>query len=127
MQRGNWQLSLHPHISPKRTPAIVEDLNDAIAEALRSPGVKNRLMANGSETVDGPPAAFEKPMRSDLPCFRKVMREAGIRRDFNLTARRSHNDPESPLDFRNHERRPSIVKPPLAIIREIQLVGHSSR
>ena len=34
-------------------------------------------------------------------------------------------DPEAPLDLRRHERQPSVVKPPLAIRRDIQLVGLS--
>jgi hypothetical protein len=38
-------------------------------------------MADGSETVGGPPAAFEKHMRSELLRLRKVIREAGIRRE----------------------------------------------
>jgi tripartite-type tricarboxylate transporter receptor subunit TctC len=69
-------------VAPKRTPpAIIGRLNHAIAEALRSPEVKDRLMADGSETVGGPPAAFEKHMRSELLRFRKVIREVGIRRE----------------------------------------------
>jgi tripartite-type tricarboxylate transporter receptor subunit TctC len=39
-------------VAPKRTPAaIVKRLNSGIEEALRSPEVKDRLMADGSETV----------------------------------------------------------------------------
>ena len=69
-------------VAPKRTPAaIVNRLNGAIEEALRAPDVKERLMGDGSETVGGSPAAFEKHMRSELARLRKVIREASIRRE----------------------------------------------
>ena len=67
-------------VAPKRTPAaVVNRLNSAINDVLRAPDVRDRLMADGSETVGGPPAAFEQHMRSELQRFRKVIREAGIR------------------------------------------------
>ena len=69
-------------VAPKRTPVtIVARLSSAIAESLRSPDVKDRLMADGSETVGGTPADFERHMRNELERFRKVIREAGIRRE----------------------------------------------
>jgi tripartite-type tricarboxylate transporter receptor subunit TctC len=69
-------------VAPKRSPAaIVNRLNNAIDQALRAPEVKERLMADGSETVGGTPAAFEMHMRNELQRFRKVIREAGIRRE----------------------------------------------
>jgi tripartite-type tricarboxylate transporter receptor subunit TctC len=69
-------------VAPKRTPAVIVDrLSRAIAEALRSPDVKERLMSDGSETVGSTPAAFEQHMRNELARFRKVIREASIRRE----------------------------------------------
>jgi tripartite-type tricarboxylate transporter receptor subunit TctC len=69
-------------VAPKRTPAVIVDrLSRAIAEALRSPDVRERLMSDGSETVGSTPVAFEQHMRSELARFRKVIREAGIRRE----------------------------------------------
>lgn len=69
-------------VAPKRTPAaIVNRLNRGIEDALRAPDVKERLMADGSETVGGTPAAFEQHMRNELARLRKVIREAGIRRE----------------------------------------------
>jgi tripartite-type tricarboxylate transporter receptor subunit TctC len=69
-------------VAPKSTPVtIVARLSSAIAESLRSPDVKDRLMADGSETVGGTPADFERHMRNELERFRKVIREAGIRRE----------------------------------------------
>jgi len=69
-------------VAPKRTPAvIVERLSSAIAKVLRSPEVKDRLAADGSETVGGAPAEFERHIRNEVERFRKVIREAGIRRE----------------------------------------------
>ncbi len=69
-------------VAPKRTPAgTVARLSSAIAEALRSPEVNDRLIADGSETVGGTPAAFERHLRNEMARFRKVILEAGIRRE----------------------------------------------
>ncbi len=69
-------------VAPKRTPAaVVNHLSSAIADVLRAPDVKERLMADGSETVGSTPAVFEKHMRNEAARFRKVIREAGIRRE----------------------------------------------
>ena len=69
-------------VAPKRTPAvIVERLSSAIAKVLRSPEVKDRLAADGSETVGGAPVEFERHIRNEVERFRKVIREAGIRRE----------------------------------------------
>lgn len=69
-------------VAPKRTPApIINRLNRGIEDALRAPDVKERLVADGSETVGGTPAAFEQHMRSELARLRKVIREAGIKRE----------------------------------------------
>lgn len=69
-------------VAPKRTPkAIIDRMSVAIAEALRAADVKERLMSDGSETVGSTPAVFEQHMRSEVARFRKVIREAGIRRE----------------------------------------------
>ena len=69
-------------VAPKRTPAaIINRLSSAIDEVLHSPDVKERLAADGSETVGGTPAEFERHIRHEVERFRKVIREAGIRRE----------------------------------------------
>lgn len=69
-------------VVPKRTPAAtIARLNGAITEALRAPDLKERFAVDGSETVGGTPAEFERHMRNELERFRKVIREAGIRRE----------------------------------------------
>lgn len=69
-------------VAPRRTPAaVVNRLSSAIDETLRAPEVKERLVADGSETVGGTPAAFEKHMKSELQRFRTVIRDAKIPRE----------------------------------------------
>lgn len=69
-------------VAPKRTPAAITGrLSKAIAEVSRSPDVKERLALDGSETVGSTPAEFERHIRNEVERFRKVIREAGIRRE----------------------------------------------
>src|SRR5471032_285699 len=68
-------------VAPKATPAaLVQRLSVAIARGLQSPVVKERLAADGSETVGSTPAEFDRHMASEVARFRKVIRDAGIRR-----------------------------------------------
>lgn len=69
-------------VAPKRTPApVVNRLSKAMDDVLRSQEVKDRLMTDGSEAVGGAPAVLDKHMRSELARLRKVIKEAGIRRE----------------------------------------------
>ena len=69
-------------VAPKATPAaLVQRLSRAIAQGLQSPDVKERLAADGSEAVGSTPAEFDKHMASEVARFRRVIREAGIRRE----------------------------------------------
>ena len=69
-------------VAPKRTPAMITNrLSSAIAEVLRSPDVRQRLAIDGSEAVGSTPAEFERHIRNEVERFRKVIREARIRRE----------------------------------------------
>ncbi len=69
-------------VAPKATPAaLVTRLSRAIAAGLQSPEVKERLAADGSETVGSTPAEFERHIASEVARFRQVIRDAGIRRE----------------------------------------------
>ncbi len=69
-------------VAPKATPAaLVTRLSRAIAAGLQSPEVKERLAADGSETVGSTPAEFERHIASEVARFRLVIRDAGIRRE----------------------------------------------
>ena len=69
-------------VAPKATPAaLVQRLSQAIAKGLQSPDVKERLAADGSETVGSTPAEFDRHMASEVARFRKVIRDTGIKRE----------------------------------------------
>jgi tripartite-type tricarboxylate transporter receptor subunit TctC len=69
-------------VAPKATPAaLVNRLSATIARILQAPEVRERLAADGSEAVGSSPAEFDKHMASEVARFRRVIREAGIRRE----------------------------------------------
>jgi tripartite-type tricarboxylate transporter receptor subunit TctC len=69
-------------VAPKATPAaLVQFLSTAIAHGLQAPEVKERLAADGSEGVGSTPAELDRHMASEVARFRKVIRDAGIRRE----------------------------------------------
>ena len=69
-------------VAPKRTPAaLVNRLSMDIARGLQAPEVRERLAADGSEAVGSMPAELDRHMANEVARFRKVIREAGIRRE----------------------------------------------
>ena len=69
-------------VAPKATPAaLVNRLSATIARGLQAPEVKERLAVDGSEPVGSTPAEFDRHMASEVARFRRVIREAGIRRE----------------------------------------------
>ncbi|MEO7728204.1 MAG: tripartite tricarboxylate transporter substrate binding protein [Burkholderiales bacterium] len=69
-------------VAPKKTPAaLVQRLSQAIAKGLQSPEIKERLAADGSEAVGSTPAEFDRHMANEVARFKKVIKDAGIRRE----------------------------------------------
>jgi len=69
-------------VAPRGTPrAAVELLSRTIANGLQSKDVKERLAADGSETVGNTPVEFEHFMQRELTRYAKVIKDAGIRRE----------------------------------------------
>jgi len=69
-------------VAPKATPAaLIQRLSREIARGLQAPEVKERLAADGSEGVGSTPAEFDRHMASEVARFRRVIRDAGIRRE----------------------------------------------
>lgn len=67
---------------PAKTPApVVQRLYEEIRRAVALPEVKSRFNAMGTETVDVPPAAFQKIFQGDLQRWSKFVRENGIKLD----------------------------------------------
>ncbi len=69
-------------VAPKATPpALLARLSTTIARGLQAPEVKERLAVDGSEGVGSTPAEFDRHMASEVSRFRKVIHDAGIRRE----------------------------------------------
>ena len=75
----DWQGLVVPAKTPKR---VIERLASEVAKALALPEVKERIGGIGMEAVtDSSPDAFAALIRSELPRWAKVVREAGMRLD----------------------------------------------
>ncbi|HYC46664.1 MAG TPA: tripartite tricarboxylate transporter substrate binding protein [Burkholderiales bacterium] len=66
-------------LAPAGTPkARIERLNQATVQVLRSPDLIKKLRAAGMEPAPTTPEEFGALIRSDIPKWRKVIKEAGI-------------------------------------------------
>jgi len=67
---------------PKGMPKpIVARWNREVAKVLRTEETRNRSRAEGLETAGGPPEEFGEIIRRDVQKWRKVVKEANIKRD----------------------------------------------
>jgi tripartite-type tricarboxylate transporter receptor subunit TctC len=67
-------------IAPKGAPnAIVGRLSKEIAQAVQSPDMSKRLIADGSEAAGTSPQAFAAHIRAEHEMWSKVIKQAGIR------------------------------------------------
>jgi tripartite-type tricarboxylate transporter receptor subunit TctC len=64
--------------SSKVPKNIVQKLNGAIAEAVKSPDVAQRLTADGSIPVGSTPEQFDKHIRSEIAKWKKLVKEANL-------------------------------------------------
>jgi len=75
-EAGSW----YGILAPAGTPgAIVARLNAEINQAVRQPEVRERLAAEGAETLGGTPEEFASHLKAELARMGRLMREAGIR------------------------------------------------
>lgn len=67
---------------PVKTPrAAIDKLNKAINTVVREPEIRDRLLAQGSEGVGGPPEALGKVVDTELVRWAKLAKEARIKVD----------------------------------------------
>jgi tripartite-type tricarboxylate transporter receptor subunit TctC len=67
-------------IAPAKTPKpVVERISKETGDAMQSPDVAKRLIAEGSEAVVSSPAAFAAHIRAEHEQWRRVIKQAGIR------------------------------------------------
>jgi tripartite-type tricarboxylate transporter receptor subunit TctC len=74
----SWQAAGAPAKTP---PAIVAKLNDAAVRALRSPEVRERLVAIGFDVVASTPEEFGAFMKAEVDRWTKVVERGGIKPD----------------------------------------------
>jgi len=67
-------------LAPANTPRpIVDKLNKAIVEALKTPDIEKFLMEQGLEPAGNSPEEFARLMHTDIEKWMRVTREAGIK------------------------------------------------
>jgi tripartite-type tricarboxylate transporter receptor subunit TctC len=65
---------------PAKTPkAVIERLNRVLNAVVTDAGVREKLLAQGSEGVGGTPEALGKIVNDELPKWAKLVRDAGIK------------------------------------------------
>ena len=69
-------------VAPARTPrAIVAKLNAALVKGLHDPATRERLTAQGLDTIGNTPEEFAQLIRSEFPKWAKVVKLAGAKLD----------------------------------------------
>lgn len=67
---------------PAKTPKpIVDKLNAALNAIVAEPGIKEKLLQQGSEGVGGTPEQLAKVVDAELPRWHKLAKDAGIKAD----------------------------------------------
>jgi tripartite-type tricarboxylate transporter receptor subunit TctC len=65
--------------APARTPAaIVSRLHAAMTQALREPEIREKLLAQGAEAVGSSPEELGAVVRSEIPKWKRLVRDAKI-------------------------------------------------
>ncbi|MND01425.1 Tripartite tricarboxylate transporter family receptor [compost metagenome] len=65
--------------SAKVPPALVKKLSGAIADAVKSPDVAERLKADGSTPVGSNSEQFTAHIKSEIAKWRKIATAAGLK------------------------------------------------
>ena len=72
----------HGMVVARGTPrAIVDRLNAEVNKVLANPEVRNRLTSQGAEVQGGTPEKFAAHIKSEIPKWAKVIKDAGARVD----------------------------------------------
>jgi tripartite-type tricarboxylate transporter receptor subunit TctC len=75
VQAENW----YGMVVPAGTPApVVAKLNEIAAEAMRDPGVKEKLAVQGAELIGDSPEHFHAFLESEITRWAKVIKDAGV-------------------------------------------------
>ena len=66
---------------PNMPPAVVQKINAAVVAIFKTPEVRERFVALGSEPIPSTPEEFASLMRAELPKWAKIVKESGARLD----------------------------------------------
>ena len=67
---------------PARTPRdIVGKLHDAVVKSVNTPGVREKLIASGSDPLTMTPDEFSRFLRADIEMWGRVVKAAGVKVD----------------------------------------------
>ncbi|MBI5719279.1 MAG: tripartite tricarboxylate transporter substrate binding protein [Burkholderiales bacterium] len=72
----SWYAMFVPAKTPK---AVIERLNKALNQVLADAGVREKLLAQGSEGVGGTPEALAKVVADELPKWARLVKDANIK------------------------------------------------
>ncbi len=61
------------------TGSIINRLSIEITRAVRAPEIARKLVENGGEGVGGPPEEFRQIIASEIPRWKKIVKESGMR------------------------------------------------
>lgn len=75
LQTENWYGMVAPAKTP---PAIIARLNQAAAEAMKDPAVKEKLASQGATLVGDKPEQFRAFIESEIKKWAKVIKDAGV-------------------------------------------------
>jgi tripartite-type tricarboxylate transporter receptor subunit TctC len=68
--------------APANTPpSVVAKINQAVGDILRQPEVRDALLKQGADAAPTTPAELGAFVKSEIPKWTKVIREAGIKAD----------------------------------------------
>ena len=67
-------------MAPAHTPqSVIDRLHDETAKVLAIPDVRKTLESQGLDVIGGTPAEFTETIKSEIPYWAKVIKEAGIK------------------------------------------------
>ncbi len=68
-------------VPAKTPPAVIDRLNRALNSVVSDAGIREKLLAQGSEAVGGTPEALAKTVAAELPKWAKLAKDANIKAD----------------------------------------------
>jgi tripartite-type tricarboxylate transporter receptor subunit TctC len=79
---GYESAAIYGLLAPAKTPpAIINALQRAVVEHLKTPATRERLFNAGVEVVAGTPEQFAAMIKADVAKWSRVFKDAGVKAD----------------------------------------------